>query len=372
MRVLSREDAYLVLNALPRIGWITLQKLLRYFENDPIALLNSGNEVIDGLDVSATVCENLKRWDELFDLDKEKRSLEKMGGRFISFEHPDYPQLLKTIYDPPIGLYLLGDLRPQLNTIAIVGSRYATVYGLQMSERFGSELAERGWCVISGFARGIDTAAHRGALRVNGATAAVLGCGIDRIYPPENGDLYARLKSRGCLISEFPLGMRADRVTFPRRNRILSGMSQATLIIESDIKGGSMLTASFAIEQNRQVFVIPGRIDSDMSRGCHQLIRNGATLATCVEDILEDLGSAPPLDLKLDLEPKIQKLQSDKGVNLEGAELEVYKLLKEKGPLGSSEICSLIAIKPSSVQTILFSLEMNRWIVRRNDGLFEV
>ena len=260
MRVLSREDAYLVLNALPRIGWITLQKLLRCFENDPVSLLNSNSDVIDSLEFSSTIGENLKQWSKLFDLDKEKQSLKKMGGRFVSFEHPDYPPLLKTIYDPPIGLYVLGDLIPRLNTIAIVGSRYATIYGLQVSERFGSELAERGWCVVSGFARGIDTAAHRGALRVNGATAAVLGCGIDRIYPPENGELYIQLKNKGCIISEFPLGMRADRVTFPRRNRILSGMSQATLIVESNLKGGSMLTASFAIEQNRQVFAIPGHV----------------------------------------------------------------------------------------------------------------
>ncbi len=372
MCALTREDAYWVLNALPRIGWVTLQKLLKLFNNDPIAVLDSSEEFLDALEISASVKNNLKQWRSLFDLKKEKQALEQMGGRFVSFEHPDYPPLLKTIYDPPIGLYFCGNLKPKLNTIAIIGSRYATIYGLQMAERLSGELAERGWCVISGFARGIDTASHRGALRVQGETAAVLGCGIDRIYPPENGELYTQLKNKGCLISEFPLGMRADRVTFPRRNRILSGMSQAVLVIESDLKGGSMLTASFAIEQNRQVFAIPGRMDSDMSRGCHQLIRNGATLVTCVEDILEDLNSAPPLDLKLDLEPKIQELQYDQNPPLSEIEGRVYNLLKAKGPLGSSEICSMSSIKPENVQAILFSLELNRWIVRRNDGLFEV
>lgn len=366
-----REDAYLILNAIPQIGWITLQKLLKFFNNDPVALLNADN-TLDDLEIGSVVRKNLKNWRQLFDFEKEKDALKKMGARFLSFEHKDYPKLLKTIYDPPIGLYVLGNHVPCLNTIAVVGSRYATVYGLQVAEKFGSELAERGWCVASGFARGVDTASHRGALRVHGLTVGVLGCGIDRIYPPENGELYAQIKKEGCLISEFPLGIRADRVTFPRRNRILSGISQATVVIESDLKGGSMLTASFAIEQNRQVFAVPGRIDSEMSRGCHQLIRNGATLMTQVSDVLEDLQSAPPLNLKLDLEPKIQSLQREHLPPLEGVELQVYKLISEKGPLGSSDICDTCCLDPQNLQTILFSLELNRWISRRNDGQFEV
>lgn len=372
MPVLSREDVYLILNALPRIGWISLQKLLKYFNGNAQAILAGNEENFLEAGLTRTACQNLLQWEKLFDIDREKDALHKMEAAFVSFEHPDYPSLLKTIYDPPIGLYFLGKLRLNVNTIAIVGSRYASVYGLQMAEKFGSEFAEHGWCVASGFARGVDTASHRGALRVNGATVGVLGCGIDRIYPPENADLYAEIKEKGCLISEFPLGMRADKITFPRRNRILSGISQGTLVVESDLKGGSMLTASFAMEQNRQVFAMPGRIDSGMSRGCHQLIRNGATLVTCVDEVLEDLNSAPPLELKLDLEPKIQTLQREEKPPLEGIESKLYDIIKTKGPIGSSEICTLCDLEPQSVQTILFSLELNRWIVRRNDGLFEV
>ena len=372
MPVLSREDVYLVLNALPRIGWISLQKLLKYFNGDVQAILAGNEENFLEAGITRTACQNLLQWEKLFDVEREKEALHKMGAAFVSFEHPDYPSLLKTIYDPPIGLYFLGKLRLNVNTIAIVGSRYASVYGLQMAEKFGSEFAERGWCVASGFARGVDTASHRGALRVNGATVGVLGCGIDRIYPPENADLYAEIKEKGCLISEFPLGVRADKITFPRRNRILSGISQGTLVVESDLKGGSMLTASFAMEQNRQVFAMPGRIDSSMSRGCHQLIRNGATLVTCVDEVLEDLNSAPPLELKLDLEPKIQTLQREEKPALVGIESQVYDIRKTKGPIGSSELCTLCDLEPQNVQTILFSLELNRWIGRRNDGLFEV
>ena len=372
MPVSSREDAYLILNALPRIGWLSLQKLLDFFGNDPIAVFKAKEEDLLATGLTKTACSNVLQHKQLFNASKEKDNLERMGARFISFEDEHYPALLRTIYDPPIGLYILGKQLPTTNTIAIVGSRYADIYGLQMAEKFGSELAERGWGIISGFARGIDTAAHRGALRVQGMTVAVLGCGIDRIYPPENADLYTQIKENGCIISEFPLHVRADRVTFPRRNRILSGMSQATLVVESDLKGGSMLTATFAMEQNRQVFALPGRVDSDMSRGCHQLIRNGATLVTSTDDILEDLDSAPPLELKLDLEPKIRKLQRDTRPNLEGPEAQVYETLKQQGPLGSSDLCVLCKTDPQTMQTLLFSLELNRWIVRRNDGLFEV
>ena len=372
MVVSSREDAYLILNALPRIGWLSLQKLLEFFGNDPLAIFKGKEDDLIAAGLTKAACANLLQHEQLFHITKEKDALEQMGGRFISFEHEDYPALLRTIYDPPIGLYVLGKLSPTTNTIAVVGSRYADIYGLQMAEKFGSELAERGWSIISGFARGIDTAAHRGALRVQGITVAVLGCGIDRIYPPENADLYSQIKENGCIISEFPLHVRADRVTFPRRNRILSGMSQATLVVESDLKGGSMLTATFALEQNRQVFAIPGRIDSEMSRGCHQLIRNGATLVTSVDDVLEDLNSAPPMELKLDLEPKIRKLQRDTRPSLEGLEAQVYDFLKQQGALSSSDLCASCKIEPQTMQTILFSLELNRWIVRRNDGLFEV
>lgn len=372
MPILSKDDTYLVLNALPRIGWVSLQKLLKHFKGNVQAILGGNEENFLEAGITRTACQNLLQWKKLIDVEREKEALYKMGASFVSFEHPDYPALLKTIYDPPIGLYFLGKLRLNVNTIAMVGSRYASVYGLQMAEKFGSEFAERGWCVASGFARGIDTASHRGALRVNGATVGVLGCGIDRIYPPENADLYAEIKEKGCLISEFPLGMRADKVTFPRRNRILSGISQGILVVESDLKGGSMLTASFAMEQNRQVFAMPGRIDSSMSRGCHQLIRNGATLVTCVDEVLEDLNSAPPLELKLDLEPQIQRLQREEKPALTEIESKVYEVLKTKGPMGSSEICTLCGLDPQSIQTVLFSLELNRWIVHRNDGLFEV
>lgn len=367
---LSRNDAFMILNALPRIGWITLKKLLDFVNQDPVKLLSISQADLEDLGVSKKLSATLSHWEEHFNLEKEKSHLAKLQAEFLSFEHPDYPSLLKMIYDPPIGLYYYGPVRPALNTIAILGSRQASLYGLQVAERLASDLAERGWCVLSGFARGIDTAAHRGALRVQGLTAGVLGCAVDRIYPPENVQLYHQLREQGCLISEFCLGARADRMSFPRRNRILSGMSQATVVVESALKGGSMLTAAFALDHNRQVFAVPGRIDSDMSRGCNNLIRNGATLVTCVDDILEDLHAAPPMPLKLEVESKIQELKRDH-LQLPKVEQDLLQIIKYKGPLGSSQLLEEMALSANELQTLLFDLELNQWIVRRNDGLFE-
>ncbi|MDR1254760.1 MAG: DNA-processing protein DprA [Puniceicoccales bacterium] len=368
---LSQEDAFMVLNALSRIGWVTMKKLLKHYNNDVVTIFAGTYEDHRAIGLSETVSQNLATWSQLFSLEKEKEKLRKLQAEFITFESSHYPPLLKTIYDPPIGLYCYGPIRPSSNTIAIVGTRYASLYGLQVAERLGCELAERGWCVVSGFAKGIDTAAHRGALRGKGSTVGILGCSIDRIYPPENASLYAQLRQQGCLMSEFKLGSRADRMSFPRRNRILSGMSQAIVVIESDTQGGSMLTASFAVEQNRQVFAIPGRIDADMSRGCHHLIRNGATLVTCVDEILEDLHSAPPWTLKLDLEPQIQDLRSENVEHLSPEENSIYEIIKSKGPLGSSQLIEMTQLPVDALQTILFTLELQRIIVRRNDGLFE-
>ncbi len=367
---LSREDAFMLLNALPRIGWVTMKKLLKEFDNDPLAIFKGKYDDYRAIGLSEVVSNNLASWRQLFSVQVEKERLSKLKARFISFENESYPPLLKSIYDPPIGLYCCGPAEFSANIIAIVGSRYASLYGLQVAERLACELAERGWCVLSGFARGIDTAAHRGALRAQGLTVGVLGCSIDRVYPPENGELYAELRQKGGLISELRLGSRVDRMSFPRRNRILSGMSQAVVVVESDVKGGSMLTASFALDQNRQVFAIPGRIDSDMSRGCHGLIRNGATLVTCVEDILEDLESAPPLSLKLDLEPQLQNLRE--GVELTEEEGRICEILRTQGPLGSSHLVEMSQLSVEELQAILFSLELKRVILRRNDGLLEL
>ena len=369
---LTRESAFLVLNAIPRIGWITLKKLMNHFNNDPIAILNADSSKLEKIkSLNEAVIDGLLNWRKNFSLDKELSVLNKLGAQFISFEHNDYPPLLKTIYDPPIGLYFYGPVRPTEQTIAIIGSRKATIYGMCIADQLACELAARGFCVVSGFARGIDTAAHKGALKT-GKTAGILGCSIDRIYPPENASLYSELREKGSLISEFKLGSRADRMSFPRRNRILSGMSQAIVVVESDMSGGSMITAEFALEHNRQVFAVPGRIDSELSRGCHMLIRNGATLINSVEDIIEDLKTAPPINLKLELEEKIQNLKQSLPPLADQFEQAIFDLIKFKGPISPANVAENFNAPVQQLQMAMFKLELKHYITKRNDGLLEV
>ena len=207
----------------------------------------------------------------------------------VTFTSADYPKSLFEIPDPPPFLYVQGALRCHETAIAIVGSRRATAYGLQTTARLAEALAGQGITVISGMARGVDTAAHKGAIAAGGRTVGVLGCGIDRIYPPENRRLFQEMSEKGALISEFPLGTLPLAENFPRRNRIISGLSRGVLVVEAAENSGSLITAQYALEHGRDVFAVPGNISFATSRGSNRLIKQGAKLVDCVEDILEEL-----------------------------------------------------------------------------------
>jgi DNA processing protein len=218
------------------------------------------------------------------------------GARIICPEDDSYSLLLRTIPDAPLVLYVKGTLEPRdLNAVAIVGSRKCSFYGREQSERFAALLAGAGVTVISGGARGIDSAAHRGALsHPQGRTLAVLGCGVNIAYPPENAGLFEQIAQRGAVISEFPIDTPPLAENFPKRNRIVSGMSRGVLVVEADVRSGALITARQAgVDQGRVVFALPGRVDNALSIGPHQLIRDGAILVTRLEDILEDLGPLP-------------------------------------------------------------------------------
>ena len=219
------------------------------------------------------------------------------GVRMLSWEDGEYPELLKVIHDPPVILYVMGALEPRdLNSIGIVGSRRCSHYGREQAERFAGLLAGAGYTVISGGARGIDSAAHRGAMRhPQGRTVAVLGSGLDVAYPPENAGLFKEIAVRGgAVVSEFPLGTPPNAENFPRRNRVVSGMSRGMFVIEADERSGALITARLAVEDhNRPVFALPGRVDNQMSAGPHKLIREGAVLVTKLEDIIEGLEPLP-------------------------------------------------------------------------------
>jgi DNA processing protein len=251
---------------------------------------------IDGIGPakSQQIYDALRRAAELADGEMERAK--SAGVTIISLEDDAYPPMLKSISDAPPVLYIRGNLEPRdLNGLAIVGSRRCSHYGREQAERFGALLAQAGFTVISGGARGVDSSAHRGALSLaNGRTIAVLGSGVDVAYPPENTALFDQIAGRGAVVSEFPMSSSPLRENFPRRNRIISGLSRGVLVVEADIASGALITARLACDShNRPVFAIPGRIDNAMSAGPHALIRDGAVLTTGLEEIIENLGPLP-------------------------------------------------------------------------------
>ncbi len=226
------------------------------------------------------------------DLDGELELIAKHTAQLVFQGHAPYPRLLNEIVDPPPLLYVRGTLTEADNlAVAIVGTRHATAYGERQAERFARGLAAAGVTVVSGLARGIDTAAHRGALAAGGRTIAVLGGGLARCYPPENRPLASEILTSGAVLSEFAMRTAPTRGTFPQRNRVISGIALGVLVVEAPPKSGSLITATHATEQGREVFALPGPVDSAVSRGCHQLIRDGARLVESFEDILDEFSS---------------------------------------------------------------------------------
>lgn len=240
-------------------------------------------------------------------VDDELAKAERAGATILCPDDPAYPVLLRSIPDPPTVLYLRGQLQPRdLHAVAIVGSRKCSIYGREQAERFGSLLAGAGVTVVSGGARGIDSAAHRGALaRPGGRTIAVLGSGVDVAYPPENKGLFAQIaEAGGVVMSEYPMGTAPAAENFPRRNRIVSGLSRGVVVIEADERSGALITARQACDDHgRPVFAVPGRVDNPLSQGPHQLIRDGAFLCARVEDVIDNLGPLPAEAHELSAEP---------------------------------------------------------------------
>lgn len=295
----------------------------------------------------------------------------KSGADFITTRDAAYPRLLKEIHDPPIGLYRRGGYDFSHPCIAIVGSRRTTLYGQATARKLGAELARLGFCVVSGLARGIDTAAHEGALSVGGKTAAVLGCGIDIIYPPENLALYRRIETEGgAILSEFPFGRRADRQSFAMRNRIVAGMCEATIVVESDVDGGAMITARFAGEQGRLIFAVPGRIDQNTSAGCHQLIRDGATLLTSVDDILGELNYLEGLR-PAPIAEKPADVAAGRPANLTAEEAKVFECFRGGAILAPDALAAATGLDAAALSATLMMLELKRLVAKRADGAFE-
>jgi len=370
---LTLKQARLILNALPEIGPITLNRLLETLGGDPREVLKASPQQLEsargvGPKMSATV----HGWRNHFDLAREEERMAEAHADFVVPEDEIYPPLLREISDPPIGLYRKGNYDFSLPSIAIVGSRRTTLYGQAIAKKFAAELARLGFCIVSGLAQGIDTAAHEGALSVGGKTVAVLGSGIDIIYPPQNIDLYRKIEATGAIISEFPFRRRADRQTFPMRNRVISGICEAVLVVESPVSGGSMITARFAGEQNRLLCAVPGRIDQATSGGCHQLIRDGAVLVTSVADILSELNY---------IDQQQQGLVPTSTAKEEKAALSLPALTEQEAQImtcfaGGSiltpdAIAAQTGLSAASLAPTLMMLELKHRLTRRLAGSWE-
>lgn len=368
---LTERQALLVLNALPNIGPVTLNRLLQELGGDPRALLAAPRRQLESVrGVGPVIAETIEGWRNHFNLGREEERMAKSGADFITTRDAGYPRLLKEIHDPPIGLYRKGKYEFDHPCVAIVGSRRTTLYGQATARRFAAELGRLGFAVVSGLARGIDTAAHEGALSVGGKTAAVLGAGIDIIYPPENLQLYRRLEAEGAILSEFPFGRRADRQSFAMRNRIVAGICDATVVVESDVDGGAMITARFAGEHGRLIFAVPGRIDQNTSAGCHQLIRDGATLLTNIDDLLSELnyldGFRPPA-----IPLKGAEAGAGRPANLTPGEARLFACFDGGGIFSVDALAGQTGLAASDLSSTLMMLELKRLIAKRADGTFE-
>jgi DNA processing protein len=363
---LTERQAFLALNALPGIGPIGLNRLLEGFDGDPRAALSAERRKLEAVLGPGRGVAAVRDWSAHFDPAREEARMEKSGVAFVTAGDPGYPPLLAEISDPPVGLYVKGNYTFDNPCIAVVGSRRATAYGQSIAKRLGAELAQRGFCVVSGLARGVDTAAHEGALSVGGRTAAVLGTGIDVIYPPENLALYRRIAETGAVLSEFPLGRAADRDSFPMRSRVVSGMCEAVVVVESDMWGGAMTTAKYAGEQGRLIFAVPGRIDQSTSAGSNQLIKDGATLLTKVEDVLQEiqyLGGLRPAPIG---GAGAAQPQNDLGDN----EARILYHLRGAASQTPGELIAQTGLTAEAVSTSLGLLEARGFVARGPDGTY--
>ena len=275
---MTEREARIAFNMIPTVGAVTFARLVRETEGDAAAAWEFYPNKLD--------------WEgKTPDWEREIARAEKMKIKIVTEADAEYPQQLRNIPSPPLALYVAGSVEAlSKSAVALVGTRHSTEYGRDVAERFAFGLAKRGWCVVSGLARGIDACAHRGALAAEGVTVGVLGGALDMFYPNENRALAREMVEKGgCVASEFPFGRAPDVQTFPQRNRIVSGLAKGVVAVECPIHSGTLITCTRAVEQGRAVMAVPGRIDWRTSEGCHHLIREGARMVTSVDDIVEEL-----------------------------------------------------------------------------------
>ncbi len=361
---MDAREALIALNMVEHVGPVRLRQLLEHFGDAAAILRASRAELARVRGIGEETAEAITNWENTVDLPAELRRIRDFGCQVLIQSDDAYPPLLREIYDPPIVLYVKGALLPRdRNAIAMVGSRRTTHYGQESARRLAYQLAYCGVTVVSGGARGIDTAAHQGALAAKGRTVAVLGTGINLVFPPENADLFERIAAHGALLTQFPFNRPADKQTFPIRNRIVAGMTLGTVVVEADLHSGALITAGMAVDHGRQVFAVPGRIDSPQSKGCHELIKKGAKLCESAEDVLGEFEYLFPAATR---SPGPAVTGALPALSLSPEEEQVLGLLgAEEAPL--DEIIRRSGLPASKVSVVLLTLEMKR-LVRQLPG----
>ena len=347
----SELTCWVALNLVPEIGPARARSLLEHFPTPAEIFKATKKDLMQVPGLAFRDIENIKRF-EMKMAEEEASLAEDSGIDIVVRNDPRYPTLLKQIPDPPVLLYVRGSLSETDNLgVAIVGTRLCSLYGLIQAERFAAGLAESRFTVVSGLARGIDTAAHRGALKAKGRTIAVLGSGLLDLYPAENKKIANEIAGSGAVISEFPLKMRPDKQTFPRRNRIISGLSRAVLVVEAGERSGALITASLALEQGREVFALPGPVDQETSAGTNNLIKEGARLVTNPDDIILELYPTLPF-------PKKEPSQEEKTLISIPEFKELNALLSNRQSAGIEEIAGHLNLSLPETGSLLTKLEI--------------
>lgn len=347
------------------VGPGKLFNLLAKFSSLDNLIESNYNSLINVEGISQNLANRILKQIDKYDehsakISSELERLDKIGAKWVSYWSEDYPKNLKNIFSPPIILYYKGNIeKSDTNSVAVVGTRMPTQYGKNIAEKFSDELASKGLTIVSGLARGIDSSAHRGALKHSGRTIAVVGSGLDVIYPSENRKLFNEITENGAVVSEYVLGTKPDAQNFPKRNRIISGMSLGTLVIETKTSGGALQTAAYALEQNKEVFAVPGNLGILQSEGTNLLIQKGeAKLVRNCEDIL--------VELNLKIEPKVGVNIPQPNVELNLFEQKIYDSLTNE-PKHIDMIAKESEINSSDCLVHLLSLEF-RDLVKQLPG----
>jgi DNA processing protein len=356
------------LKSVPGVGNLLCKRLIDRFKAPENVFQASDQELlqVNGLTqrhVAAIRSHKLKG------VEAELALAAKNNVGFVTLTDPNYPRLLREIPDPPPFMYVCGQLDGHSANLAVVGSRNATGYGLRTTKDLCGSLAFHNLTIVSGMARGIDTAAHEGALAAGGKTIAVLGSGLERIYPADNRKLFDRIAENGAVVSEFPLRAGPEAHHFPIRNRIISGMSLGTVVVEASRKSGSLITARLAAEQNREVFAVPGSIQSFKSAGSHALIKQGAKLVEHAQDVIEEL--APLVPVNQPIENNSTDLTGQKMASLSGDEVRVYQAL-EPYPVHVDDLARKISMEPGRLLSMLLKLELKGMVQQSPGKLFSI